>query len=120
MNYHPTLRARRFSLEGPRIQLAIGLAATVGIVLRLIFPSETEETAPEASPIEAVVAESEVGFAITAASWETESDIPTPNPAHSEGSLEIESESDWQDQELCSELSLPRWENLDIAVRRDW
>ena len=123
---HPTLRTRRFSLEGPGIQLVIGLVATVGIVLRLMFPSHTEEPSPEPSPLEAVAAESEAGFAITSASWETEadeSDTSTPDPAHSEENPNLELESDQQDEELrsgSSETPKVRWQNLDIAVKREW
>ena len=76
-------------LEGPHIQLAIGLVATAGIVLRLLFPIETEATAPGPNPLESVAAESQAGFAITTAGWEPESGISTRNPAHSEGNQDI-------------------------------
>ncbi len=80
-------------LEGTRIQLAIGLVATAGIVLRLLFPTETEATAPEPSPLESVTAESQAGFAT--AGWETESGISTRDPAHSEGNPDITVRRDW-------------------------
>ena len=124
MRVHSTHEVRhRFPLKGPGLSLGIGVLALVGFGLTFLFPGESAVAVSETS---ASATESreypEQGFAITTASWETQWDTPAPESFDADGyitTVEYGSERA-EDEPLRFAAPTVQWQNLDIAMRRDW
>ncbi len=122
MRVHSTHEVRhRFPLKGPGLSLGIGVLALVGFGLTFLFPGESAVAVSETS---ASATESreypDQGFAITTASWETEWDTSAPEPFVSDGQAFEAGSERAEDEPLRFEAPMVQWQNLDIAVRRDW